>query len=110
MFGYGNHGPGDAMKFLASLLYNEKRQRSFLNGRRKIYTIKRGSMSRKKVPQLGPTLVNLIDHKEEYERDIRRMNKSKSELEKSYLPETIVELAKVKKLIAKIMDLDEYSD
>lgn len=67
-------------------------------------------MSKKIVPQLGPTLVVLIDHKEEYERDIRRMNKSKSELERSYLPETIVELAKVKKLIAKIMNLDEYSN
>ncbi len=67
-------------------------------------------MSKKKVPQLGPTLIILIDRKEEHERDIRRMNKSKSELEKSFLPETIVQLAKVKKLIAKMMDLDEYSD
>lgn len=67
-------------------------------------------MSKKKIPQLGPTLVTLLDHKEEHERDIRRMKKSKNELEKSFLPETIVGLEKVKKLIAKIMDLDEYSD
>lgn len=98
------------MKSATILLYNERRQRSFVNGRRKIYKVKRASVSKKKVPQLGPTLVVLIDHKEEYERDIRRMKKSNSELEKSYLPETIVELAKVKKLIAKMMDFDEYSD
>jgi hypothetical protein len=98
------------MKSAASLLYNERRQRSFVNGRRKIYKVKRASVSQKKVPQLGPTLVNLIDYKEEYERDIRRMKKSNNELEKSCLPETLVKLAKVKKLIAKIMDLDEYSD
>lgn len=67
-------------------------------------------MSKKKVPQLGPTLIILIDRKEEHERDIRRMKKNNSELEKSFLSETIVQLAKVKKSIAKMMDLDEYSD
>lgn len=98
------------MKPAASLMSNDRRKQSFLNVRRKIYTIKRCSMSKKKVPQLGPTLIILLDRKEEHERDIRRMKKSKNELEKSCLSETIVQLAKVKKLIAKMMDLDEYSD
>jgi hypothetical protein len=98
------------MKPAASLLANDRRKQSFLNGRRKLYTIKRCSMSKRKIPQLGPTLVTLLDRKEEHERDIRRMKKSKNEVEKSFLPGTIVELAKIKKLIAKMMDLDEYSN
>lgn len=98
------------MKPAPSLMSNDRRKQIFLNGRRKIYTIKRCSMSKRKVPQLGPTLIILLDRKEDYERDVRRMKKSKNEVEKSYLPETLVELAKVKKLIAKIMNLDEYSD
>lgn len=98
------------MKPAASLMANDRRKQSFINGCRKIYTIKRCSMSKKKVPQLGPTLIILIDRKEEHERDIRRMKKNNSELEKSFLSETIVQLAKVKKSIAKMMDLDEYSD
>ncbi len=71
------------------------------------YGLKRKAMKKIKVPVLAPSLVVLIERKEECERDIRRLKKGKHKKEKDKVISLDMQLEKVKKLISSVMGFEE---